>query len=225
MTDQTPAPRPGRSVGRPSRIDEIVWVHDDGTTQTAADRVIDSIERGFSIKDACTEAGISKAGLHKWRTRGALARAILEDGGQIPEADERYVEFVNRLERGRIAWEMARIRAIEEAGTKPQIIKKVQVKKELRNGVMVEIERTEHVEERPPLWTPNAWLAERAFPHKWGRRLDVTHQTGDTEDAAERARALSDEAEAFLMGRDEAMGTATAAVIETAVVEDEEQPL
>lgn len=187
--------------GRPTTVDMVLTTEPDGTTLTLGGAYCRNLALGTGPTAAAKAVGINPSTARLWRSNGRQALLRLEtEGGDPTDIEAPYLAFLAELEGAEAKAKAALLQGILDAGTQTQKYRKVQIRKELRDGVMVEVDRTETVEERPAQWTALAWMAERRWPNEFGRRVAVDVQHTDDEGAGERARDLAGEAEAYLQG-------------------------
>lgn len=210
-------------MGRPTIITHPSGI--DGLT--IGELVVQNVARGFTHRDAAAGAGINPGSLTTWLYRGRTALARQDAGEDIPESEQVYAAFAAQVEDAKAQARAAKVKVIEDAAFKPQVVKRITRKlvdsgQRDRDGkpVLHEVERTERVEEHPPRWAAAAWLLERQYPADYGNRVQV-HSTGDVDQESD-AREFARELRAFLEGAAAAgqLGTGDGDVIEAEVVDD-----
>ena len=136
------------------------------------DAVLGHIRRGLSNKDAAALVGISSSTFYKW-IRWA------EDGGGGKAQAHLYRQFAHEIKGALIEFQARNLELIQDAATKPAE-RVVTSRKIMADGTeIVETTRTQI----PPGWQAGAWLLERKFPEKYGRRI-IGHE-GIPEPAAQ----------------------------------------
>ena len=134
-------------------------------TRSLARSIAHHVRNGLPNKDAARLAGIGESTFYRWIERGEEAK------------DDIYQEFMELLKESLSSFKRANLDIIQRAAdthttTTTRHIKTVGgvVGKD---GKVEGGERTEEIktEERPPLWTPAAWLLERRFPAEFGRTV------------------------------------------------------
>jgi hypothetical protein len=110
-------------------------------------KILKELERGAPIEAAGPLAGIGRRTFYDWMYRGARALADAEAGKEVPDEERPFMEFYTAVEQVRSEWETRQLEGIEEAG---------------KTG--------------PQYWTARAWLLERRFPDKYGRRDRMDHR-------------------------------------------------
>jgi hypothetical protein len=194
------------SRGRPSKINQVVRVRADGTEITAADQVIERIQLGLDLQSAADSAGISRQTLHNWRLQGARRRAEAANGKRLTPAQQRYVDFLDALERAEAEAEANRLaiisRTAQGGATVRKVTRKIQrVQDDTGTWSEVELERTEVEETLRPEWTAAAWWLERRMPGKYARRVEVTGAEGQPlVPQDDQARGLADSLRDYLAG-------------------------
>lgn len=191
--------------GRPTKLTQVIRREPDGSPVTAGQHVIARVELGLDLVAAARESNIGTSTLHEWRQRGASARALLAQGKPVEPRELPFVDWLNDFEAAEAAAELRYLTVIDTAATQPQRYKKLVVKKEMRpvNGVdvLVVVEQTETVEERPPQWTAAAWRLERTMPAKYGRRIEVAPAgSAGGMTVEDRASAIGNDLRAYLQG-------------------------
>lgn len=192
---------------------------------TMGDIVVRNIGRGLSHREAARASGINVGTLTSWLYRGRTALARIEAGDQtVTVAEARFAEFAARVEDATAQARARLMEQVEGAAFEPQVVKRV-TRKLVDSGrvdaegkpILVEVERTEKVEEHPPRWAAAAWLMERRWPNEYGNRVQVT--AGAEVDRDRDERAFADELRAFLEGA-AAAGELAAGPIDVEPVED-----
>lgn len=84
------ADQPARKVGRPTLL-----------TDDTQDRIVKAVLLGAYLDDAAAHAGITYRTLCKWVERGRRAEDAIEAGVDVPEGEERFVQFVHALTKAR----------------------------------------------------------------------------------------------------------------------------
>lgn len=195
--ERTPA-----RVGRPTKLTQP-YTRPDGTTTTIGDRFLERLAAGLPQKLAAADAGISEQTITNWRLKAAHACQAVAKGQPVTEDEEAHIEFLGRLERAPAEWAGMLIQQVADAASKPQTIKKVVVKRAVVDGALVEVERTETVEERPAQWAAAMTMLERRLPEWFARRVAVD-TTSDGVSGEERADQMVSELGVFLAGAAEA---------------------
>ena len=123
-------------------------------TRSLAKSIAHHVRNGLPNKDAARLAGIGESTFYRWIERG-------EEGN-----DDIYLEFIELLKESLVSFKRANIDLIQRAADTPTTTTTRHIK--TVGGVKTEEVKTE---ERPPLWTPAAWLLERRFPAEFGRTV------------------------------------------------------
>jgi len=137
-------------------------------TKAVQDIIVTAIRCGNYLETAAALAGVHRDTLYEWLRKGAAA----------PEGDC-YRDFSDTLTRAMAESESLAIEAIRQAGEEHETIKtRTTVKPLLNNGrqltdddgnpVFIEETITETTVESD--WRALAWLLERRFSKRWGRR-------------------------------------------------------
>lgn len=198
--------------GRPTLLHHPVTLP-DGTHTTTGNLFLTCIALGMPADAAAKRAGTAESTVRSWRLKGGAARHKVEAGLNITTREAEYVTFLTDYEAADAKAMAVIIGAIEDAGLKPQTIVRTVVKHALVEGEMVETERTQTTEVRPPDVGNLRWLAARRWASQWGDRVAVdlpdSGEGGTTED---RARRLSGQVEAYLAAEAESSENERAAV-------------
>lgn len=213
--------------GRPTALHAPAGEDADGNPWTTSERVIARKRLGMLHKDIAADAAMSEGTLKFWRSNGAAARARVELGEPITPRAAEYLAFLTAWETAEAEHKATLLGRIETAGTDPNVTRKTTVRHaapkivaengSVTYGEMIEVERTETVEERPGPWTALAWLLERRYPDELGRKMAVDVKDERTSTSmADRAKALSDEVEGFLASRTESGENTSVPVTEKA---------
>jgi hypothetical protein len=127
-------------------------------TPTVHTAITQAVTVGVPLVEAAVLAGIDKATVLEWMARG--------EGRHQRPSRPIYADFADAITRARAIDESRRIARLEQAG---------------RGGAMVQ-EKTvtfpdgRHVTERtytPPDWRADAFVLERRYPERWGRRVQA----------------------------------------------------
>lgn len=77
--------------------------------------IVKGVERTSTVELACAIANISEAAFYKWQARGRELLEALDNGDQIEQADEIYIEFVESIERARFLSCLPAVDTIQKA--------------------------------------------------------------------------------------------------------------
>lgn len=205
--------RTGNPPGRPPKLDQVLRIADDGTTETVADRIVAHVRSGAYIEEAAGAAGVNKTTVYDWLKIGARAEAHLAAGkprSALSRHQRRCAEFSNAVGSAdaiATATDVALTAKLAAGVTKT--IETVKVDAQGNT-----LERTTRVESAIPDGAMVRWRLERRKPHQWGRlqRIEVTgldggpvqvesdtdvrtRLTGILDDLAERLAAAPDRAD------------------------------
>lgn len=131
----------GRSqrTGRPPKIQQRP---DPANPQTYGDRVIEALNAGAFLDDACAYAGISRTAVYESMSKGKDARAVIEEHGKpltdLTDNQRAYLDFTNAVEKARATVAVQSLAVIRQAAAKGT-------------------------------WQAAAWYLERTMPAKFGR--------------------------------------------------------
>jgi len=160
MNDNTRNTKPRRGVGRPQGTGKL--------TEAVQETIVTAIRVGNYIETAAACAGIHKQTFYGWLHRGAAA-----------QEGDKYRDFLDAVTRAMAQSEADAIEAIRQAGEEHETIKTRTTSKPIYwNGkpildddgkpIYVEETITETTVETD--WRALAWLLERRFSRRWGRR-------------------------------------------------------
>lgn len=189
-------------VGRPSEIDKIVKVNEDGSALTAGQQIIERMRLANDLHVAAASAGISTTALYKWRLDGARLRAVEAQGKRaLTEREQVFVDFVNALEKAEAAWEVNKLGIIQEAAEGGYQHEKVTEKWEMVDGKLTLTEKSVVRWTAAPQWAAAMTLLERRMPYKYGRRVALTDgDGGPLISPADQAREIADSLREYLTG-------------------------
>ena len=195
------------TMGRPTKLDQIVLVRDDGSTVTAGQQIIDRVQLGMTLAAAADSAGVDRSTLHRWRVAGARYRAD-QAQGRLPDPtreQQGLIDFCNALERAEAEAEVARLGIVQRAAVGGQAIKKTTIKyatipaTDKEPARRVEVERIEVEETLAPQWAAAAWWLERR--RGYVKRYELTGAEGSPlVPPGEAARDLAESLREFQAG-------------------------
>lgn len=189
--------------GRPTKLNQVVRVRNDGTKLTCADVVLEATRYGMEVDDAAAAANLSKVTIYAWKKAGAQAHAKAARGERLTKSERDYAEFLNDLETARSEFELGRLDNIHRAGRGgAKVVETHTTTRRTAKGDTLTETRT--VEKTLlPQWQADAWLLERRMPAKYRRRVELTGQDGrDLVPVEKRAHDLAESFDAFLQGAD-----------------------
>ena len=129
----------GTRTGRPPKITQRP---DPNDTHTYGSRILEALNAGAFLDDACAYAGISRTAAYESLTKGKDARALLEEHDKTPEDltdnQRAYLDFTNAVEKARATTTVQSLAVIRSAAAKGT-------------------------------WQAAAWYLERTHPAKYGR--------------------------------------------------------
>jgi len=116
-------------MGRKSKL------HNSKTVEN----LIQTLRAGVSIEVASQCIGVARSTMYGWIQRGEKARLRLEEGLEINDREEEYLELLEKVERAQAEREIQAVTTIKRAGARGS-------------------------------WRASAWLLERSFPERYGRK-------------------------------------------------------
>lgn len=116
-----------------------------GTPRRLA-RIVKGIKQGLSYEKAAHRAGLSDRAVKQYRDLGAQAAEKLVRGEPLTAREDAMYRFNRATMRAEAAWEGRTLRSISMAG-----------------------------DADPKHWTAKAWMLERRYPDRYGRRERVDH--------------------------------------------------
>ena len=137
-------------------------------TKAVQDIIVTAIRCGNYLETAAACAGIHKDTFYNWIIKGANA----------PEGN-RYHNFSDAVQKALAESESVAVAAIHEAGMPHDVVKTRTIRKPLfldgqqvadADGNLVYIEETIEESTVESDWRALAWLLERRFSKRWGRR-------------------------------------------------------
>lgn len=164
-------PEPEEGVGHPTALITDLWL-----------RMLILVREGHSISGAAILCDLNPATITLWKDRVAAYKARLEDPDTpaLPDArEERYLRFLNEIEKVKQVRRAALLHEIEEAGRGHRVVTRKTTTKVLANGDTEIIEEERESFERA--WQANAWLLERQMPEEFAqvRRMEHTGRDGE----------------------------------------------
>ena len=172
-------------MARPTRLTESI--------KTA---ILQGVEAGLSLPTAALRVGVSVSAALEWVRRGTSTDRARRPTGQ-------YVAFAAALEKAKATFESRNVALIGAAAKGGQLVsRRTTTKKDGSTSVEETFTR--------PEWTASAWLLERSYPDRWGRKDRVDLQVTIQHAAQKVADSLGltvdevlDEAQALLRQMDE----------------------
>lgn len=194
-------------AGRPTKLNQPVGERTTADNKkvplTAGQVVVERIQLGLSVRDACRSADIDQTTLAHWRREGGAALAKqAQRRGRLTQRERQYAQFLLALERAETEAELRRLAVIERAAAGGAVVTRT-VEKRDANGTL--LERTTTTETLRPEWTAAAWWLERKRWRDYGRRrVELTGAEGrDLIPSRERADNIADALEGYLAAQGE----------------------
>lgn len=189
-------------TGRPSKIDQVVRVREDGTEVTAGQQVVDRVQLGMGLSAAADSAGINRLTLYRWRNDGGALRAR-EAVGTLPKPTPHQsllIDFCNRIDRAEAEAEAVRLGILQRAAQGGATRKRVTTKRDGQGNVT---EIIEVVETLPPDAQWAAWWLERCRRSAYSPRFELTGAEGQAlASRDDAARSIADSLRDFQAGRE-----------------------
>jgi transposase-like protein len=132
-------------------------------TPAAQEAIVQAVTVGLSVVEAAALAGIAKSTVLQWLQRG--------EGRSRRGTQARYVDFVDAITRARAVDEARRTARINQAAQGGAVVHEKTTT--FADGRTV-VERTL----APPEWRADAFVLERRYAERWGRKVqaDLTLQ-------------------------------------------------
>lgn len=158
---KAPYARRRRPKGRPTRLNAAL-----------IEEIAHRIAQGEHQEQAALAVGVAKSTYQSWKSKGEEARVAADNGVPIPPEREIYVDFLTTVEEARALAESRVVQALQRAALGGDV------------SSLREWEDAEGQIHREATFTrPNVaamtWWLERAFPHRYGRRLEVSGPDGE----------------------------------------------
>ncbi|MFD4178190.1 hypothetical protein [Streptomyces anulatus] len=170
-----------RRPGRPSLL-----------TPERIDAIIRASAVGAATSLAAEAAGISRATLARWMTRGRDAAEAREDGEPADPHDDAYVNLFRRVELARARMAKQALSRVLQAGAGSLVLEeRVRTYTDPVTGLDVEERQVRYLR---PDWRAAAWWLARVYPEhygpnakSWDQVLDefTAHELRDEHDRAE----------------------------------------
>lgn len=100
------APPSPRKLGRPTLL-----------TDEVRERIVSAVAGGAYFDDAAQFAGITERTFYNWIRRGKDAQEIMEAGGEIPDSEIPFLQFLQEVERARANAVMRNLTLIQTAAS------------------------------------------------------------------------------------------------------------
>lgn len=156
-----------KPLGRPSRIDDVARVTDDGESVLVWQAVVLSMNVQPFVEVAAAAAGVDKSTIYRWLERGAQARQLATQTNRpVAKKDETYVLFCDAAEKARAELEIRNMALIAQLARGGIRLETVTVKVDETGK---EIERTVKTEHTLPDLKALTWTQEHAFRDRYGR--------------------------------------------------------
>ena len=172
----------GNPRGRPTNLGQVVDTH-DGRPVTACEALVERLRGGAHREEAARSVGISKASLYDWIKRGALARGRAARGETVERTERRFIQFLDAVEEAEAQAQLtdwSRLGTLAAGG-----VVQVTTREKVEMVTDADGKTTERVIERVttsdatlPSVAALTWRMERRWPHRFGRRVELTGAGG-----------------------------------------------
>lgn len=195
----------GNPPHRPATLGAVVDRR-NGVAVTAVDALVERLRGGAYREEAARSVGIQKQTLYNWISAGAKARAAKARGEKVERTQLQYVRFLDAIEEAEaqaMQQDWLRLGALAEGGlTTTTVREKVEVVTNAEGKETERIlERTITTEVAMPSERALMWRMERRWPHRFGRRVELTGADGaPLVPKEDRADALAAALEGFQAG-------------------------
>lgn len=173
--------------GRPSRINEVIGTrtvqHPDGTTTTepvtVAERITEALRSGQYVETAAAMAGVHRDSVFSWLRIGANINGAVAAGTRTRRSltahEKRCAEFSDAVDEAQRMSEGIDVTRLAQLAAGGVPLTTVVTKYDAQGNVVERTERTEHTLPSAQVLT---WRLERRFPHRWGRKTEVSGPEG-----------------------------------------------
>ena len=134
-------------------------------------KLVTCIRKGLTVEKTAELSGISESTLNSWKQSAIRAEAQLSANLPLTGKDHKFLSFLVAIKRAEAEFEEDAVQRIREAGRGGAIIRTTVTTR--RNGDVVEDTQISR-----PEWQALAFLLERKYPDRYGRRerrdIDLT---------------------------------------------------